>query len=167
MGNGSGPAFGRRRMRKGRVRPIRGNQAAFTLIEVSIAVVILAAAVTTLYGLQAANTRTTLHLANEHQAALLARQFFAMIDARPEDAQPIAEQVIEGTVADLYGGIGIAPPLLSEDARARFRAKMVVDQWPLAALLKSPMKRMQITISWGPTDRDRLLLTYFLPPVTS
>jgi hypothetical protein len=80
---------------------------------------------------------------------------------------PIAEQVVEGTVEDIYRGIGVTPPLLSEDARVRFRAKLVVDQWPLAALLKSPMKRMQVTISWGPTDSDRLLLTYFLPPVQS
>jgi prepilin-type N-terminal cleavage/methylation domain-containing protein len=142
-------------------------EAGFTLIEVSIAVVILAAAVTTLYGLQAANTRSTLHIANENQATLLVRQFFAMMDARSTNLPPIAEQVVEGTVEDIYRGIGVTPPLLSEDARVRFRAKLVVDQWPLAALLKSPMKRMQVTISWGPTDSDRLLLTYFLPPVQS
>lgn len=150
--------------RLGRFRLI---EAGFTLIEVSIAVVILAAAVTTLYGLQAANTRSTLHIANENQATLLARQFFAMMDARSSNLPPIAEQVVEGTVEDIYRGIGVKPPLLSEDARVRFRAKLVVDQWPLAALLKSPMKRMQVTISWGPTVSDRLLLTYFLPPVQS
>lgn len=142
-------------------------EAGFTLIEVSIAVVILAAAVTTLYGLQAANTRSTLHIANENQATLLVRQFFAMMDARSPNLPPIAEQVVEGTVEDIYRGIGVTPPLLSDDARVRFRAKLVIDQWPLAALLKTPMKRMQVTIAWGPTDRDRLLLTYFLPPIES
>lgn len=145
----------------------RRGEAAFTLIEILIALALLAAGVTTLYGLQAANTRTTLQMANENQAVLLARQFFATMEVQPEGAPPISEQIVEGSFEELYRAIKMKPPLLSEDARVRFRVMMVVDKWALGDLLPKPMRRMQLRVFWGPTSRDTLTLTYFLPPIGS
>lgn len=146
---------------------VRRREGAFTLIEVLIAIVLLATGVTTLYGLQAANTRTTLQMANEHHAVLLARQFFATMDVRPDGAPPVGERTVEGSFEELYGAIGMKPPPLSEDARVRFRVRMVVDTWALGDLLPKPMRRMRLRVFWGPTDRDGVALTYFLPPVGS
>lgn len=143
------------------------SQRAFTLVEILIAIALLAAGVTTLYGLQAANTQTTLHIANEHHAVLLARQFFASIEVRPEEAPPLDEQTVEGSFEELYRAINMKAPPLSEDARSRFRVSMVIDKWALADLLEKPMRRMQLRVFWGGTGRDSVSLTYFLPPIGS
>lgn len=157
----------RTRVRTGSATYARAREEAFTLVEVLIAIVLLAAGVTTLYGLQAANTRTTLQIANEHHAVLLARQFFATMDVRPDGAPPVSERTVEGSFQELYGAIGMKPPPLSEDARVRFRVRMIVDTWALGDLLPKPMRRMQLRVFWGPLDRDGVTLTYFLPPVGS
>lgn len=146
-------------------RPRVASGSGFTLVEVLLAIVVLAAGVTTIYGLQAANARATLQISNENQAVLLARQFFATLDARPEPSPPVGEQTVEGTFEDIYRGIGMKAPPFSEDALARYRVTMVVDQWTVGDLLKRPMRRMQLTIRWGGTARDHITLTYFFPPL--
>ncbi len=142
-----------------------GTASGFTLVEVLLAIVVLAAGVTTIYGLQAANARATLQISNENQAVLLARQFFAALDARPESSPPVGEQTVDGTFEDIYQGIGMKAPPLSEDALARYRVTMLVDQWTVGDLLKRPMRRMLLTIRWGGTARDQMALTYFFPPL--
>jgi hypothetical protein len=133
-------------------------------VEVLISVVILAAAITTLYGLQVANTRTTLKIANENQAVLLARQFFATLDMRPQSLPPLSDISMNGNFKDAYDAIGVPAPPLTEEALGRFRVFLEVGDWSLSGVLPGAMRRMKLKISWGRDSRDFLTLTYFLPP---
>jgi prepilin-type N-terminal cleavage/methylation domain-containing protein len=151
-------------MCKKRITSIVRSQQGFTLLEVMIAVTILAATLTTVYGLQAANARATLYITNQNRAVLLSRQFFAYLQTRPDDLGPLTPQTVQGSLDQIYGAIGLRPPNFSDDERSRFTARLIIDQWPLAQFLPKPIRRLQLQLRWSPTATDQLTTHLFLPP---
>jgi prepilin-type N-terminal cleavage/methylation domain-containing protein len=146
----------------GRRSNIRASSASgFTLIEVLISVVLLAAAFTTVAGLQSASISATIRSGERQRALLLLRQILSVIETNEELIEP---QVLEGAPSTVLAALfpGKAPPV-DPHAESRFSVTCAIEPWSMPSLPKDTIRRMSLTVRWGDDPRDRLSVLYFIP----
>lgn len=147
-----------------RYRPSQASptEAGFTLIEIIIAVLVLATALVTLLGLQAAAVERTIRDNNKQRAMFIARTILAAIESSEE---PIEPQDLSAPAAD------VIKKLAPEDSTDRdflqeisqFDAHFVVENWELPDIDPKALKRVTLTISWSPAFQDSFQVNYFIP----
>ena len=140
-------------------------QSGFSLIEVIVALAIMAAAASLLIGMQGAAIARTLRDRDAQQAMLAARRIMSSIEAAGDDA-PVenfdGETVLE--TLKKFGG-----PDATEEGEAlsyaSLRVAMAVDEWklPIPNVEDSPMRKITLKVYWGSQIDEAFLITYLAP----
>jgi prepilin-type N-terminal cleavage/methylation domain-containing protein len=133
----------------------------FTLIEILIAVVILALAVTTVSGLQSAALSGTRQSAHRVQALLIVRQIFALYDSVEPD---IAEFSYEGTPSQVMQKLSQldSPPGSLSDVDSPYFVNVSLTPWSVENLPPGALWRLLVTVRWSNDPRDSLEVPYFV-----
>ena len=145
-------------------------QAAFTLVEVIFAIVILAGSLVILLGLQSAAVSKALRDRNQLQAMMAARHILAAIEIQ-DDSEPRTET---DTVYRLLQNLNALPYQDSElqTLYNLMNAELTIQEWPnpeqLALLSpeQNLLKRVLLKIFWGESPDDQLEIVYFIPNQT-
>lgn len=140
------------------------SQQGFTLVEVVIAVVVLASAFITLLGLQSAIMRRTLRDEARQQEMLLARSILSAIESNLEavevqDKTMPAEELIDEMLAD-------AAPDVKQEKRSQlfnFMARITVDLWGIPNFKDDAMKRIRLAIYLEDDPADAFEVLFFIP----
>ena len=138
----------------------------FTLIEVVIALMILAVSLTTLLSLLSSVVQRTIRGQREEIAMLAARSVLASIET---SASAKSVEPFEGLLSDLLLRMNVSRPEpkaesteSEEDALASYQANLIVEPWGIATF-PDALQRIRLVVSWGPTTLDRVTLDYFIP----
>lgn len=140
-------------------------QSGFSLIEVIVALAIMAAAASLLIGMQGAAISRTLRDRDAQQAMLAARRIMSSIEAAGDDA-PLenfdGETVLE--TLKKFGG-----PDVTSDTEAlgyaSLRVAMAVDEikLPIPNVEDDPMRKITLKVYWGTQLDEAFIITYLAP----
>jgi acyl-CoA synthetase (AMP-forming)/AMP-acid ligase II len=139
-------------------------ESGFTFIELIFAVLILAAAILPIYGLQTSSVSRIARNENELQATLIARQLLSFIEGSENTlrttnhelkAFDALQQIARGTK-----GIDYQPD--NREVLARYTVKFVVEPWNINLTEQLPigLQRLRLEVAWGPLENDRVRFTY-------
>lgn len=141
----------------------RYSRNGFTLIEVVIAVVILAAALITILGLQSSIMRRTLRDEGRQQAMLLSRSMLAAIENNI-DAIDVQDKTLPAN--ELLDTLLInAPSRLEQEKKPLFEflAHISVEMWGIPNFKDDAMRRVRINIFTEDLPEDSFDITFFIP----
>ncbi len=132
----------------------------FTLIEVALALVILGGSLVVLLGLQSSIIQRTIRDTRKQRAMLLAREILSAIEA---SQTPPVPQTTDGSVSDVLE-VQLTTPDTNrkENPEDReFVAKLDVTLVGIPNVAPDAMRKVVLTISWGPGDLDQFTTVYF------
>lgn len=137
----------------------------FTFIEVIIAVMLLAAAMSVLIGLESSAVQRLIYDRNTQQAMLAARRIMSMIEIHEDDLS-FANQ-LQGPVLTVLNQLG-APNTGNEQERIALEslnASVMIEPWtpPGNNIEENSMNRVTLSIAWGPTPDEAFTILYFIP----
>jgi len=139
-----------------------GRNAGFTLIEVTLALLVLGGSLVVLLGLQSSIVDRTLRDSKRQRAMLLSRQILAILETAKE---PPALQKTNGSFHDVLTSLTDS----SKDAAApnpedaEFEAHFEVQDVGLPEINPNAMRKVTLKISWGPDSIDQITAVYFTP----
>ena len=144
------------------------SQRGFTLVEVVIAILVLAGSLVVLLGLQSASVTKALRDRNQLQAMLAARHVFAAVEVFQEfndrdDTLPVYQ-----LLKDLGALPDIGDSAEEEELYSGMEANIQISEWenpealaPLGADINL-LKRIYLKILWGESPDDQLEIVYFI-----
>lgn len=139
----------------------------FTMIEIMIAVMILAGSLVVILGLEASLTRQALRTKNKQIAMLLARRVLAGIEASenvPED-QDVTEPMPK--LLDKFAGVSLTEKSESKQAELQnqetYIGHLLVATTPIQGLEENAVKRITLNVSWSDQPSDSIVIDYFIP----
>lgn len=145
-------------------RPAIAGQAAFTLMEVLVAVLILAGSLMTLLGMQTTIIERTIRDRNQRQAMLIARSILAAIEIDPESIET------QETTVDADKLLRTLTMQAERDDEASeilqdFQARLLVDtlEIPIKEDQLIIMKQVLLTLFWGEENDEKLDVVFFMP----
>jgi type II secretory pathway pseudopilin PulG len=146
-------------------RPCRAFQSAeagFTLIEVTLAILLLSGAMVILLGLQSAVMRRTYIDTQNQRAMMAARQVLSAVEASD---LPVDTQETSGSLKEVLSGL---IEINAEDEKSLqdfedLRVHLSVTFWGIPTVNDQAMKRVELTVSWSENPQDSLDVTYFIP----
>jgi len=136
----------------------------FTLIEVILAVVVLASGLTIILGLQSSIVSQTIRDRNREYALLAGRQILAQLEAEQvgmearDETKPLAAMLSEfkGTEKDDFSP--------EEQSRLKeFFAHMVTTGIKVPGIDIDVLTKISLTISWSSAPIDSVEIIYFVP----
>lgn len=141
---------------------IKDRQAGFTLIEVTIAIFVLAGALVIILGLQSSIVRRAVTDKEEQVALLAARRILAAIETSG-DPVPVGET--SGTALEvLQSAIGSQNIASDEDDTLKnLEATLAVSYRGIPTLNDQAMKQIDLKISWSKGGGDSVSISYFIP----
>lgn len=133
----------------------------FTLIEVTIAILILASGLVILLGLQSSSVERAVRDRDKLQAMLLAREILAAVESSKD---PIEVQDRTTTAADILEDLlpGSQKPAV-QDEQNKFRVRFRVQNWELPNIDQQLIRRLDLVVSWSDSPLDSISIIYFLP----
>lgn len=137
------------------------TEAAFTLIEITIAVFILATSLVVLIGLETSLLGQAVSDRNRVEAMLVARRILAAMESSPE---PLPNQQIEGNAKQLLEKF-VENVGSEEDQDTRIESltgTFVVEDWGIPDN-PTALKRITLTLSWSENPSDTVTVYYFIP----
>ena len=138
------------------------NSAGFTLIEIIIAVMILAVSLTTLLGLQSSATQTAIQTRNKQEAILTSRAIMSAIEYA---GGVIKNQSTKGSASDValrFLSQEATAPIVAQEKRIPLTAALTIEDWPMEGLPANSLKKVTLTIGWGPKPEDSVTTYYFV-----
>lgn len=137
------------------------SNAGFTLIEIIIAVLILASSLTILLGLQSATVRRAIQDRETQQAMLVAREIMSTVETVKD---PVLIQNASGSAEEVMKSVSGGAPLPEGDIdpSGQFTVDLVVEKVPLPILGEDRMKRLTLTLLWEGGPPRGLVLDYFI-----
>jgi len=140
----------------------RGNsERGFTLIEITLAILVLAGSFTVILGLLSSATQRAVRDKNSQSAMLLARRILAAIETSKDIPNTgVQEDPANRLLATLMPGIEENSPEL-EDGKI-FNARMTTEDWPVGED-KDSLVRISLVLSWSDSPGDSFYVTYFMP----
>ncbi|MCB0334497.1 MAG: prepilin-type N-terminal cleavage/methylation domain-containing protein [Bdellovibrionales bacterium] len=136
----------------------------FTLIEVTLAIVILAGSLTILLGLQSAIIDRTVRDNNQKQAVMIARLILAAIESEEASGNPLPLQQTTAPIDDVLQSILSTPFELPQTLKLEpFEATLLVAYAGIPGVAEEALKRIDLTISWGESNQERLDVVLFIP----
>ncbi len=134
---------------------------AFTLIEVTVGIVILATGLTILLGLQSSSIRRAIHDRNEQFAMLLSRAILAGVEAGITDA---VEGERQGPASEFTKELQMFNDAAETDLKQLQQFEV---DWNVVAtdlpVKEKALKRVQLTIRWGKDPADAFSVVSFFP----
>jgi len=145
-------------------RPL-SSQDGFTFIEIMIALIILATAVSTLLGMQGAAIARTVRDKDAQQAMLLARRIMASIEAMPQGKNLDTFEDKPALAALQQFGIPDPPDEASKQALSPFKISLGMGDLtlPLPNVEEEPLTKINLQISWGAQPDEMFSVTYLIP----
>lgn len=139
----------------------RRSSGGFTLIEISIAILILAGSLAVILGLQASSVRRAAHDKLEMRAILASRRIMAEIETASD---PIEVGIVKGTALDVLRSVSaLQKGVRDEDGSLQgLNAELDVAYRDLPGVGEKVMKEIKLKVSWGQADSDAYSLTYFI-----
>ena len=135
------------------------RQSGFTLVEILIAVVILALSLTTLLGLQSASFSSVFSGSRRYQALLMSRTLMTAVErgATPEiqNKRQNAFELLQVLMSD--------PPPIDTNLFKRTDTQFIVEYWNLPGIIPNSLKRVTLRVYWGPKQNDFLETSTFTP----
>ncbi len=145
--------------------PRRANhQGGFTLIEILIALSIMAAATVVLMGMQSAAIARTLRDRNAQQGMLLARRIMASIESLgdPNNIQNFDNESGIGALQKL----GIPDPTDDTEKRALapFQVSLLAEDFPLPLPNIAPdgVRKVTLKVSWGAAIDETFFINFLM-----
>jgi len=138
----------------------RSRDLGFTLIEITIAVFILAVSLVTLIGLQSSILQRSISDRNEIEAMLVARRILAAIESNEE---PVPPQELAGSAAEVLRNFVTGSE--EEEYSAAFQslqAELKVEDWEFGESVTS-LRRVKLRLSWSENPADSFNVFYFIP----
>jgi prepilin-type N-terminal cleavage/methylation domain-containing protein len=146
----------------------------FTLMEVTVAILLLASALVILLGLQGSTIHRAVRDRHQQQAMLVARQILAAIEVNSDDLeQQDLTAPVDELLSKLLGMSGRVPG--DEDEAPRyFQANLHVEDLelpvpsidPKFAEQKLGLKQVVLTIFWGENVESQLRVVFLVPSKT-
>ena len=136
----------------------------FTLIEVILALVLLAAGLTIIIGLLSSAGTQTIRDRDREFALLAGRQIFAALEAEETDLEPRNEEL---PLYQLLDEMKSAQPgeysAADEERMRQFTAHIVCEGVKVPGFDVDVLRKILLTISWSPAPLDSVELVYFVP----
>jgi prepilin-type N-terminal cleavage/methylation domain-containing protein len=144
-----------------RARP----EAGFTLIEIIIAILLLAGSLVILLGLQSSAMGRAVRDGHKLQAMLLARQILAAVETSKD---PLGEENYSGPAIKALEDYVPNFRSLGQDLNSyeTFQINLQIHDWELPiedVKLPVKIKRADIAVSWSALPQDSVWVTYFVP----
>jgi prepilin-type N-terminal cleavage/methylation domain-containing protein len=139
------------------------NNSGFTLMEVTIAVVILAASLVTLLGLQSSIIRLTLRNDERQQAMLLARSILSAMETKLDEVE-IQDRTAKGSA--ILADFNASPPDDMQSNKEQlfdFNVHLVVDTWGIPKIGDDLLKRIRLSIYANNAQEDPFEVLFFVP----
>ncbi len=137
----------------------------FTLLEVMIALMILASAASIMIGLQTAAVSRTLRDKQVQHAMLASRAIMSAIELGGEEI-PISDQNGTPLLAVLQQ-LGLPAPSSEEQQRVleSLRVFLQIQPWnlPFENISENPMRKLVLGIAWGDAPQERFVVEYLIP----
>ena len=132
----------------------------FTLIEVTLALMVLGGSLVVLLGLQSSIIERTLRDSKKQQAMLLARQLLSEIEMMES---PLPAQKTDGPFRDVLNSLTLRNPAAGqpEPGEADFVVHLEVENVGIPDVAQDAMRKITLTLSWGPNSVDQLSAVYF------
>lgn len=139
----------------------KSNESGFTLLEVTIAVVILSMSLITLLGLEGSVVQQTVRDRQRQEALLVGRRILAALEVSEEPPVPGTQTMRAG---ELLKSLLNVEEDKRRDPSLDMPVTMKVDFWKLPGV-ENPeaVKKVVLTIEFGPSELDTLDVVYFMP----
>jgi prepilin-type N-terminal cleavage/methylation domain-containing protein len=142
------------------------SERGFTILEVLVAVVVLAAAILPILGVQSAALERVIRNEQEQKAVLIARQVLSFIEG---SEQVLGTSRAEKSALELLqelasGAKGVEYDPVNKVQLRQFNALFVVEPWSIEMLGDTTLLRVVLEISWSEAPRDRIQIAYLVPP---
>lgn len=139
------------------------HERGFTFVEVMIALVLLASASALLVGMQSAATNRTIRDTSAQKALMVARRILSIIETIPDTEFTISSMQEQPAVA-LMEQLQIPTEDTSNDdvLLNKLSATLQIDDWllPVPGAEETPMKKVLLSLSWGPSNQDRISIEF-------
>ena len=135
----------------------------FTMIEIMIAVLILAGSLVVILGLESSLTKQALRTKNKQAAMLLARRVLAGIEASetvPED-QDITQPMSK--LLDTFAGVSADESKQPQQDPNEYVGHLLVATTQIQGLEENAIKRVTLNVSWSDQPSDSVQVDYFIP----
>lgn len=135
----------------------------FTLVEVALALFILATALTVLLSLQSSSTRKAIDERQRIAATLMARQIMAAIEVHPDK---VPEGEVTGSARDILSRF---VPVENSAELPDLEATLLSEKWPIpiqsgdVLATSDVLRRLTLRVAWGDRAEDALSIVYFYP----
>ncbi len=140
----------------------------FTLVEIAVAVAILGVALVTLVGLHTRMLDTYFIERNRLQASLYAQYLMTMIEVEPDAPEPGSDQKSLLSKLRDAGYFDEDSFEQADESLKDWNYVMQVESigLPLAVgdLAEDALRRVDLSIQWGPSDDEQYTLTHFINP---
>ncbi len=141
---------------------IRG-QAGFTLIEITVAIVILATSLIILLGLQSSSVQRAVYDRNAQQAMLIAREILSAIDiAKDPGLLGEAFGSPEEVLRDVLGSASLPADGLDPAGKFDVDLKFEEIELPIPNLGSEHLRKATLAIRWPGSPEQGLVIDYYL-----
>lgn len=134
---------------------------AFTLMEITLAVLILATSLTVFLGLHSSSMRRAVRDRNMQQAMLMARRILASLEVCEDELQEGAKERVKPQ--DIIGSCPDTTWDSDEESFREFLLDYQVMPWDINTGNDPPLWRLTLRIYAEEYPQDRLEVVYFLP----
>ena len=143
---------------------VKNTDSGFTLMEVIVAIVILASSLTVIIGLQYSSTQKTVQSKLQQQAMLLARVILTEIEMDPS----MASQTEAMPALELIEELDSENPLLgggTEKGLEQITATLQVEEMEIPMSNSDPvnLKKVILIMSWSDNPSDAFEVIYYVP----
>lgn len=144
--------------------PPRSKQSGFTLIEIMVALLILASASGILIGMQSSAIARTIRDKNAQQGMLLARRIMSSIEVAGPTG--VLENFDGEPAINALQRWGIPEPTdqAEKQTLSPFSVSLAVEEFqlPLPNISQDPMKKLTLRITWGSEVDESFIVSYLM-----
>lgn len=144
------------------MRRSTSRQLGFTLIEVTLALLVLGGSLIVLLGLQSSIIERTLRDNRKQRAMLFSRRILSSIEVARD---PLPPQKTEGSFRDVLSSVDTSssPAEQPDPEEADFKVRLEVESIGIPQMAENAMRKITLTLSWGANSADQLTSVYFTP----
>ena len=138
------------------------NQHGFTLIEVTLAVLLVGVAFSILLSLQSAVVDQSVRDRNRERALLAGRQILSQLEASdPPENDYQEEGALTAVMQKVCGDTALKGLPLNE--YAQYTATLSLAAWQVPNLRENALRKLQLTIRWSSSPLDVVQITFLVP----